>query len=212
VAVKLYLEAGKKKVFAVSLAWPGWARSGKDDESAIESLLSYAPRYAAIASAAQLRFPARPGPAEVVERLEGNASTDFGVPARFASTDADPPTPKETEKLVAVVTSAWQAFEELSASAPESLRKGPRGGGRDRDKMVLHVIEAEVAYARKLGVKHRTPALGDTEAITALREDILAALRARTNREGGWPVRYAARRIAWHVLDHLWEMEDRIEP
>ena len=25
----------------------------------------------------------------------------------------------------------------------------------------------------------------------------------------GWPHRYAARRIAWHVLDHAWEMEDR---
>lgn len=25
----------------------------------------------------------------------------------------------------------------------------------------------------------------------------------------GWPVRYAVRRIAWRVLDHAWEMEDR---
>jgi hypothetical protein len=28
----------------------------------------------------------------------------------------------------------------------------------------------------------------------------------------GWPARYAARRIAWHVIDHLWEMEDRRDP
>ena len=28
---------------------------------------------------------------------------------------------------------------------------------------------------------------------------------------GGWPVRYAARRIAWHVLDHAWEIEDKSE-
>lgn len=27
----------------------------------------------------------------------------------------------------------------------------------------------------------------------------------------GWPARYAARRIAWHVLDHAWEIEDRSE-
>jgi hypothetical protein len=27
--------------------------------------------------------------------------------------------------------------------------------------------------------------------------------------EKGWPARYAARRIAWHALDHAWEMEDR---
>ena len=26
--------------------WPGWSRSGKDDEQAVEALLAYAPRYA----------------------------------------------------------------------------------------------------------------------------------------------------------------------
>ncbi|MEY2437652.1 MAG: hypothetical protein QOF97_2488, partial [Acidimicrobiaceae bacterium] len=25
----------------------------------------------------------------------------------------------------------------------------------------------------------------------------------------GWAYRYAARRIAWHALDHAWEMQDR---
>ena len=25
----------------------------------------------------------------------------------------------------------------------------------------------------------------------------------------GWPVRYAIRRMAWHVLDHAWEMQDK---
>jgi hypothetical protein len=27
-----------------------------------------------------------------------------------------------------------------------------------------------------------------------------------------WPPRYAAGRIAWHALDHAWEIEDRSEP
>lgn len=210
-AVKVYVEAGKKKVFALSLAWPGWARAAKDEEAAIEALLSYAPRYAQVAAAAGQRFPQRLGPVEVVEHVTGDAGTDFGVPSKFASTDADPPTPAERTKLVALASAAWKLFDEASASAPESLRKGPRGGGRDRDKMVHHVIEAEAAYGRKLGVKHKPPALGDTEAITALREDLLSVLRSGSS-EGGWPVRYAARRITWHVLDHLWEMEDRIEP
>ena len=31
-------------------------------------------------------------------------------------------------------------------------------------------------------------------------------------RPKGWPQRYAVRRIAWHALDHVWEMEDRSEP
>src|SRR5438309_1771782 len=30
--------------------------------------------------------------------------------------------------------------------------------------------------------------------------------------EKGWPQRYAARRIAWHALDHAWEMQDRSDP
>ena len=29
--------------------------------------------------------------------------------------------------------------------------------------------------------------------------------------EKGWLPRYAARRIAWHVLDHAWEIEDKSE-
>jgi hypothetical protein len=28
----------------------------------------------------------------------------------------------------------------------------------------------------------------------------------------GWPQRYAARRIAWHALDHAWEVQDRSAP
>ena len=209
-AVKVYLEVAKKKVFAVSLAWPGWARSGKDEESALDALATYAPRYAVVASAAELKFPASASAFEVVERIPGDASTEFGVPGKLASTDSEPPTAREAAKFVALVSASWQVFDEVSAISPEELRKGPRGGGRDRDKMITHVIESEAGYARQLGIKHRPPALGDTEAIGALREDILGALRSR---EGGkWPVRYAARRIAWHVLDHLWEMEDRSTP
>jgi len=28
-------------------------------------------------------------------------------------------------------------------------------------------------------------------------------------KDKGWLPRYAARRIAWHALDHAWEIEDR---
>jgi hypothetical protein len=73
--------------------------------------------------------------------------------------------------------------------------------------MLGHVLDSEAAYARKIGVKHKPPRLDDAEAIAALRADILAALKA--NADNGWPARYAARRITWHVLDHLWEMQDR---
>jgi len=105
------------------------------------------------------------------------------------------------------------SFDRVVSRAPAALSKGPRGGGRDRDAMVEHVLGAEVAYARKIGIRQREPALADSAAISTLRSAILEGLR--TARDGtpvvekGWPVRYAARRIAWHVLDHAWEIEDR---
>jgi hypothetical protein len=64
-----------------------------------------------------------------------------------------------------------------------------------------------------LGIKRRQPAMDDAAAIAALRQDILEVLRAPSDGSPpvpkGWPSRYAGRRIAWHVLDHAWEIEDR---
>ena len=87
----------------------------------------------------------------------------------------------------------------------------PEGGGRDRDKIVAHVLDAEIAYAGKLGLRLRTPDAGDAAAVREHRNAIVAALRAGTKgvTERGWPARYAARRMAWHALDHAWEIEDR---
>jgi len=36
-----------------------------------------------------------------------------------------------------------------------------------------------------------------------------ALLEAEWAPPKGWPLRYAARRIGWHILDHLWEIEDK---
>ena len=204
---KIYLETGAKKVFAVSLRWPGWARSGKNEEAAVEAFTEYAPRYAIVAEAAGQRFPARVTPIEVVERVAGNATTNNDTNTKDKPGDDEPFTPAEAERQIALMTAAWRVFDEASAAAPEELRKGPRGGGRDRDKMIGHLLDAEAAYARKLGVKHKPPAVGDSAAIGALREEIAEAVRG--NRSNGWTAKYAVRRITWHVLDHLWEMQDR---
>ena len=63
--------------------------------------------------------------------------------------------------------------------------------------------EAERSYGRKIGVRvpPRTP-------WPEQRAELAAALRTGTS-EGAWPVRYALRRFAWHVLDHAWEIEDK---
>jgi hypothetical protein len=94
---------------------------------------------------------------------------------------------------------------------PAELRKGPRGGGCDRDEIRRHVIEAERAYARKIGVRHKPFEMNDRSALKAMREDLAAALSKSSAGEppGGWNTSYAVRRMAWHVVDHIWEIEDR---
>jgi hypothetical protein len=213
----VYLEVGKKRVFACALEWPGWCRSGKTEELALEALAAYAERYAAVALEAGLQFPDSSGSDfHVLERLPGSTTTDFGVPAEVATRDHKPLTREEAKRQAALVRASWVVLDRIAATAPAELRKGPRGGGRDRDRVIDHVLGAEVAYARKLGLEHRQPAHDDARAIAALRDDILAILQTPSDGAPpvpkGWPPRYAARRIAWHVLDHAWEIEDRGDP
>ncbi|MGE3857827.1 MAG: hypothetical protein AB7G21_12795 [Dehalococcoidia bacterium] len=212
--VHVILEVGTKRVFASALEWPGWSRSGRDEAGALAALVTYADRYRTVARRARTRFPAHPE-FEVIERLPGGGATDFGVPDRVAEVERVAPTPAEARRLAALVEAAWRTLDAVAAGAPASLRKGPRGGGRDRDAVVQHVLSPESAsYARAIGLRLAEPTLGDREAIEASRAAILAAIRDGGRRdapETKWPIRYAARRIAWHVLDHAWEIEDRSE-
>ena len=216
-ATSVYLEVGSKKVFACALDWPGWCRSGKTEEAALEALAAYAPRYAAVAEKAGLKFPKSAGEDfKVTERVKGGATTDFGAPEKSVGSDDKPITKAQAERLAALVEASWAIFDDVAAGAPASLRKGPRGGGRDRDKMIDHVLDAEAAYTRKIGLRHKAPRRGDKKAIAATRKETLETLRAARKAVPAqdiksWPYRYAARRIAWHVLDHAWEMEDRSE-
>jgi hypothetical protein len=139
----------------------------------------------------------------VVGRAPGTASTDFGAPDVAYEQDREPLDPAAADRMTGLLAAAWAAFDDVVAAAPPVLRKGPRGGGRDRDAIADHVREAERSYARKIGVRlpPRTP-------WPAQRQAILAALRAGAP-DGAWPARYMLRRVAWHVLDHAWEIEDR---
>jgi hypothetical protein len=209
------IEAGAKKVFASALEWPGWSRSGKTEEAAVESLLAYAIRYTPVAGKAGCEVPDA-FDAEVAERTRGGSGTDFGVPSTLTlRADARPVDRNEAERLASIVEAAWSTFDRVAAGAPAELRKGPRGGGRDRDKMVGHVVEADWYYARELGLKLKQPNVEDRPAVEAMRHGMLAVLREPSDGSPlagrKWPQRYAARRVAWHALDHAWEIEDRSE-
>ena len=205
----VYLEIGTKRVFASAADWPGWSRSGKDEKIALENLAAYARRYARVTKLAHIELPKDATRFKVVERVPGNATTDYGAPGVYVESERKRMTPEEGERMVALVEACWKYLDEVRAKAPEELRKGPRGGGRDRDEMFDHVLGAEMEYAKRIGIRLQQPGGGDAAAVKAFRKAILEGF-GNPNREEKWPVAYAARRTAWHTLDHAWEIEDRI--
>ena len=219
--IAVCLEVTPRMSFASALDWPGWCRAGRDEGTALEVLASYAERYAPLGAHAGVSFPSTVA-FDVVERVPGGPSTAFAAPECrrpfpqiTAGAERAEVTPAAARRLVGLVTAAWVTFDEIAGASPAQLRKGPRGGGRDRDKLIDHVIGAETAYARKLGVKLKQPTIDDIAAIIELREAIAAVVGAPSDGSpavpNGWTTRYAARRIAWHVLEHAWEMQDRAE-
>jgi hypothetical protein len=135
-----------------------------------------------------------------------------------AELDRAPLTRQDAGRLAALVEAAWNVFGRAASAAPPALRKGPRGGGRDRDAIVDHVLQTEVLHARMLGLPHRPFPPGNTAAVARVRADILAAILAGEASgqpgpaRGTRPPRFVARRTAWHALDHAWEIEDRQDP
>ncbi|MGA2527865.1 MAG: hypothetical protein ABSG36_01735 [Acidimicrobiales bacterium] len=203
----LLIESAPRRAFASALDWPGWCRAGRTEQDAIAALAAYAGRYAPVCARAGVAFPLEAAQHfEVIERVAGNATTEFGAPAIEAVCERQSLDANTATRLAAVVAACWDVFDSIVAAAPAQLKKGPRGGGRDRDPIALHVAKAELAYARKLGIR-----LGSDRAAvrTALLQVLGVPWGERQQAENGLSPRYAARRIAWHTLDHAWEIEDK---
>ncbi|MGD2077465.1 MAG: hypothetical protein PVH18_03730 [Chloroflexota bacterium] len=219
----IYLEIGQKKVCAVALEWPGWCRFGKDERLAIQALLEYGPRYAKIAQAAGLTFqvPESIASFNITDRLDGNATTDFGAPDSQLANDWRPIENQELQRIQKILSACWLVFDESVAMGEgKELQKGPRGGGRELTQIVKHVIGAEESYLRVLGWKAEA-VKGETidQRKLRVRNEVLRGLKVaadgqlpREGPRGGkrWPPRFFVRRLAWHVVDHAWEIEDRI--
>jgi hypothetical protein len=211
--IRVGIEITPKKVFASALDWPGWSRAGRTEEAALEALEAYGTRFLPFALAAGVGSPLR-GPIDVVQRLPGDATTAFGAPSIVFDADREPVTEADGIRLAALLEAAWAALHEVAAHAPAELRKGPRGGGRDRDRVLEHVEEAHGGYRGPMGVRLPPPLTADrNRAIRGAMLEILRVPSDGTPPPGArWPQRYAARRVAWHALDHAWEIEDRSAP
>jgi hypothetical protein len=200
------IEGGAKRTFASAVDWPGWCRSGRGEEAALEALAAYRERYAGALGqdVADAAF-------EVIERLKGDASTDMGTPGAAGAIDAKPLTDTELERQIAILEACWSAFDRtLQAAAGRTLRTGARGGGRNLEKIHAHVVEADGIYQTAVAgpgkVKDRKAFV---EALWTRHRGRLPDSGPRGGRR--WTARYAIRRAAWHALDHAWEIEDRLE-
>ena len=214
--IRVMVERGKKKrVVAVAFDWPGWDRSAKTEEGALQVLDAYRPRYAKVAALAGLADEfAAAGELAVVERIEGTGMTDFyGLSARSAGPEYEPMTEAECERKIALLRASWADFDDVASRVSPELRLGPRGGGRNRERIVRHTNGAEIdEFAVKVGVIVPLETRDDPVALRAYRDAFCEAIRdynARGAPARSWTVQFVIRRCAWHMLDHAWEMEDR---
>jgi hypothetical protein len=192
-SIRVMVERGKKKrVVACAFDWPGWDRSARSEEDALRVLAAYRPRYAKVAALAGLAddFSAS-GDLSVVERVEGNGMTDFyGVSGRSAEPEQEQMSEAACERKIALLRASWTYFDDVASRVSAELRQGPRGGGRDRDRIVRHVNGTEIQEnGRKVGVRSSHDAWRDPDALRAHREALCPGIRefnARGPAAGSW--------------------------
>ena len=216
--VRSVLERGTKAKKAVVFAidWPGWSRGAKTPDLALETLESYRDRYRPIAVAAGRadEFDAG-GPLDIVEDRVGTGSTDFwGISFSPSSFEQDPMDDAELDRKLGLLQACWAYFDGVAARVSADMRKGPRGGGRDRDQIIRHTIRNESEdFAKRVGLRIAEGAALTPAGLRAHRKTYVAAMRAYNAGEGkrmrSWTLPFLIRHSAYHMMDHAWEMEDK---
>ena len=204
-----------KRWVAIAADWPGLERNGRDEKDAVAKLLSYVPRYAAVAKRARLgsELAAQTG-ATIIGRHLGTGSTDFwGISFAPSKLDRAPMDQATFERHIKLLRAAWAEFDSIAARVSAQLRPGPRGGGRDRDRIVRHVFGTEGGdFSKRVKVPSTVDEMLTSAGLATHRDRYVRAMREwlTEGRElGRWTIPYLLRHSAYHVLDHAWEMEDR---
>ncbi len=220
--IRVTLEIGpkRKKVVAVAADWPGLERGATTGEAAIERLLSYVPRYAPVAKLAGMEAAfatsttsTTSSAVDVVEHYPGTGSTDFwGISFAISGIDQQALSGEALERELTLMRACWVFFDDVRSRVSAEMQRGPRGGGRDRDRIVRHTIFTEQDWAKKLGVLTAQEAMLTDEGLDAHRDAYCSAIRASHSQNEmarKWPLRYLIRHTAFHTIDHAWEMEDK---
>lgn len=216
--VRTVVERGPKGKRAVAFAvdWPGWSRGARTPELALELLESYRDRFRPVAIAAGLapEFNAA-GPLEVAEDRVGTGSTDFwGISFSPSGFEREPMADHELDQRIALLRACWGFFDEQAARTSAELRKGPRGGGRDRDQIIRHTLRTESEdFAKRIGLRVAEGAALQPDALRDYRESYVAIMRAYNAGEGkrmkSWNLPFLIRHSAFHTMDHAWELADK---
>ncbi len=217
--IRTVIERGPKgkRAVAFSLDWPGWSRGAKSPELALDTLDAYRARYRPIAELAGMAidFDAA-GPIDVVEDRVGTGSTDFwGISFSPSSAEQDPMAEAELERGITLLQACWAYFDGVAARVSAEMRKGARGGGRDRDRIIQHTIRVESEdFAKRVGLRVPEGGALSPDTLRDYRTAYLAAMRAYNagevaRRMRSWTLPFLIRHSAYHTLDHAWEMEDK---
>jgi len=217
-SLRVILEIGKapRRIVAGAMDWPGLDRWGKSEAAAVDVLRTYVDRYAPVARRAGLEADlADEAPtAEVVERVPGSSSTDFwGVAHVPSQIEHEPLSSDELERRLALLAACWAYFNDTLERISGELRPGARSAGRTREQIIRHVYASEPEqFTRKVEVRTPRDAVLTPDGLIVHRLQTLDAIR-EYHREGRqartWPLPFLIRRIAHHVMDHAWELEDR---
>ena len=219
--MRVAIEIGPKrrKYVAYAIDWPGLERNGKSPEEALAKMDSYRPRYQVIADRAGFgENYAAEAISEVVCEYEGTGSTDFwGISFAHGPNDHEALADDELERHLALLGASWDEFDDIGVTVSPELQRGPRGGGRDRDEIVGHLVYAELDWLKKLDIRPDFRDILPIDQRKVHHQGVIDELRHRhqeqlpVKEKGGppWTVRFMIRHLAFHVLDHTWEMEDK---
>jgi hypothetical protein len=109
--------------------------------------------------------------------------------------------------LVGALRACWGFFDAVASRVSAEMRRGSRGGGRDRDQIIRHTIGTESEdFAKRLGLRVPEGGALTPRGLRDYRETYVATMReynaGEANRMRSWNLPFLTRHSAFHTMDH----------